>query len=258
MKVIRSPLYQVSGNQIFYFFTAMIFLFFIKATPFDVIGTYYLFSVHTLQMSLTYFIFIPLLILSLPTNLLRQYVWHHQTKFIVTLLSHPWMSLITFNGFLSIYFIPSVFTFVQSNLLLSVVVHVILFISAVFMWFVIINPIPEIKGLSYMLRAFYIFLASVILLPIGFFYVVVQIAHFPMYEAVAGALIPGFTAVYDQQAAGGLLKILQLGSYSYALLIIAFKWGRLEQSREGQVDEENIRYVRGVVIHLDKDDKNKR
>src|SRR5699024_1165911 len=126
MKVIRSPLYQVSGNQLFYFSTAMILLFFIKATPFDVIGTYYLFSVHTIQMSFTYFIVIPLLILSLPTNLLRQYVWHHQTKFIVTLLSHPWMSLITFNGFLSIYFIPSVFTFVQSNLLLSVVVHVIL------------------------------------------------------------------------------------------------------------------------------------
>lgn len=252
VKVIRSPLYEVSGNQILYFFTAMITLFIIKATPVDVIGTHYLFSVHTLQMSLTYFLVLPLVILSIPTGLLRQYVWHHQTKLIVTLLSHPWMSLITFNGLLSIYFIPTVFKMIHTSIIATIIVQVILLISAIFMWFVIINPLPEIKGLSYILRAFYIFLASVILMPIGFFYVVVQAEHFPMYEAVAGTILPGFTAVYDQQAAGGILKISQLASYSCALLIIAFKWGRQEEEREGQVDEENIRYARGVVIHLDK------
>src|SRR5699024_8629198 len=146
-----------------------------------------------------------------------------------------------FNGFLSIYFIPSVFKAVQTSLIATVIVQIILFISAIFMWFVIINPLPEIKGLSYILRAFYIFLASVILMPTGFFYVVIQVEHFPYYSAVAGDLIRGFTAIYDQQAAGGILKISQLASYSYALLIIAFKWGRLEQEREGQAIEENIR-----------------
>lgn len=253
--VIKSPLYDVTNNQVLYFFTAIITLVFIKATPLDVVGTHYLFSVHTLQMSFAYFIAIPLLILSVPTDILRQYVWHYQTKFFVNLLSHPWLSLATFNGLLSIYFIPAVFKLVQANLFISIIVQIILFISAIFMWFVIINPLPEVKGLSFILRAFYIFLASVILLPIGFFYVVVQSAHFPMYIDVAGELITGFTAVYDQQAAGGILKITQLASYSYALLIIAIKWGRLEEEREGQVDEENIRYVRGVVIHLDENNK---
>lgn len=230
---------------------------FIKASPLDVIGTHYLFSVHTLQMSLAYFVAIPLLLLSMPIGLLRQYIWHHQTKLIVKILSHPWMSLITFNGFLSIYFIPTVFKAIHTNIIFTIIAQIILFISAVFMWFVIINPLPEIKGLSYLLRAFYIFLASVILMPIGFFYVIVQTEHFPMYGAVAGEIIRSFTAVYDQQAAGGVLKVIQLTSYSYALLIIAFKWGRIEEAREGQIDEEHIRYARGVVIHLDKNDKNK-
>lgn len=256
-KVIRSPLYDVSGNQQFYFFAAMATLFFLKATPLDVVGTYYLFSVHTLQMAFTYFIAIPLLILSLPVNLLRQYIWHHQTRLIVNILSHPWISLITFNGLLSIYFIPTVFKFIHTNVWIAIIVQIILFISAIFMWFVIIHPLPEIKGLSFLMRAFYIFLASLILIPIGFFYVVVQTAHFPMYMEVEGILLPGFTAVYDQQAAGGILKITQIVSYAYALLVIAFKWGREEEAREGQVDEENIRYVRGVVIHLDKNDRNR-
>jgi len=257
-KVIRSPNYDVTGKQQFYFFVAMATLFFIKATPVDVVGTYYLFSAHTLQMSFTYFIAIPLLLLSVPINLLRKYIWHHQTRLVVNILSHPWISLITFNGLLSIYFIPNVFKFVHGHLWIAIIVQIILFISAIFMWFVIINPLPEIKGLSYLLRAFYIFLASLILIPIGFFYVVVQVAHFPMYMEVEGVLLSGFTAVYDQQAAGGILKITQIVSYAFALLVIAFKWGREEQAREGQVDEENIRYVRGVVIHLDKNDRNNR
>src|SRR5699024_9500667 len=162
-----------------------------------------------------------------------------------------------FNRCLSIYFIHSVVKAVQTSMFARIIGQDILFISASFMCFVIINPLPEIKGLSYILRAFYIFLSSSILIPSGYFYVVIQLVHFHYYSAVAGDLIRCFTAIYDQQAAGGILKISQLASYSYALLIIAFKWGRLEQEREGQVDEENIRYVRGVVIHLDKNDKNK-
>src|SRR5699024_12781849 len=117
---------------------------------------------------------------------------------------------------------------VQTSMIATIIVQVILFISAIFMWFVIINPLPEIKGLSYILRAFYIFLASIILMPTGFFYVVVQVEHFPYYIAVAGDVIRVFTAIYHIQADGGILKISQLASYSYALLLIAFNWGRLE------------------------------
>src|SRR5699024_12524818 len=89
----------------------------------------------TLQMSLAYFLVLPLLILSIPTGILRQYVWHHQKKFIVNMLSHPWMSLITFNWFLSIYFIPSVFKAIQTSMFATIIVYVILFISLIFMSF---------------------------------------------------------------------------------------------------------------------------
>src|SRR5690606_32971271 len=121
-----------------------------------------------------------------------------------------------------------------------------------FMWWVIIHPVPEIKGFNYLMRAAYIFLASVALFPIGFFYVIIQEAHFPAYIHVAKDIIPALTPIYDQQLAGGILKVIQLATYCIALLFILLKWGKQEQAREGQVDEEHIKYVRGVVIHLDK------
>lgn len=254
-KVVQSPIYKVTTSQKVYFIAAIILSLIIKGTPLDVIATHYLFSAHTFQMSLAYFVVIPLLILSFPTNFLRQYIWNHRTKFALNILAHPWLTLITFNGLLTIYFIPAVFNFVQSNIIILFIVQVILFLSAVFMWWVIIHPVPEIKGLNYLLRALYIFLASVLLFPIGFFYVVIQEPFLPMYMPVEGAIIPALTNVYDQQAAGGILKIIQLASYCFALLIILFKWGKQEEAKEGQVDEANIRYVRGVVIHLDNDKK---
>lgn len=254
-KLVLSPIYQVSASQQFYFYTAIILFLVVKATPLDVIANYYLFSAHVLQIALTYFIAIPLFILSFPVNFLRQYIWNHRTKFTLNILAHPWLTLITFNGLLTVYLIPAVFNIVHTNIILSIITQAILFISAVFMWWVIIDPVPEINGLDYLLRALYIFLASLALFPIGFFYVIIQNAHFPLYIPVERELIYALTSIYDQQLAGGILKVLQLASYSFALLILLFKWGKLEEAKDGQVDEEHIRYARGVVIHLDKDKK---
>src|SRR5699024_12610114 len=101
-----------------------------------------------------------------------------------------WISLITFNGLISIYYIPTVFNVVHNNILLSGLAQLILFINAFFMWWVIINPISEIKGLNYLMRALYIILASTILMPTGFFYIVIQQAHFPVYFATDGEIFP--------------------------------------------------------------------
>jgi len=252
---MRSRIYYVTTIQQSYFFIALILLFIVKGTPLDVIGTNYLFSAHVLQLSILYFIIIPLVILSLPTTLLRRFIWNHRMRFTVNLLANPWWTLIAFNGLLSIYLIPTVFNFIHSHIVLSVLAQLILFINATFMWWVIVHPLPEIKGLSHLMRAFYIFLASLALFPIGFYYVIIQKPLFPVYMEMERVLIPAFTAIYDQQAAGGILKIAQLGSYSIALLIILFAWARIEEKKEGTIDEEHIRYVRGVVVHLDKDKK---
>src|SRR5699024_4907673 len=169
------------------------------------------------------------------------------------IFSHPWLTLIGFIGLISIYFIPSVFNAIHGSWLLTAIAELILAINAFFMWWVIIHPLSELKGLSYMLRALYIFLASTILMPTGFFYIIVLKAHFPDYVATEGALFPVITAIYDQQIAGGVIKFTQILSYAVALLLIFDSWGKQEKKREGTVDEDNIRYGRGLVIRLDKE-----
>lgn len=250
-RIVVGSLFKVSTSQRCYFFIATSLLIILKASPLDVIGTYYLFSVHVFQIAFICFVVIPLYILSMPRNYLRQFIWNYRTRFVVTILSHPWLSLIVFNGLLSIYFIPNVFTFLQAHVIVHIIYQTILVITAVFMWFVIIQPVRELQTLNYLLRAVYIFLASLILMPIGFYFVIVQRIHLPLYYEVEGAITPLLTIIYDQQLAGGILKLTQMFSYAFALLFIMLEWGRREQEKEGTIDEKHLRYVRGVVIHLD-------
>src|SRR5699024_7171965 len=159
-KVVNSTLYTATTNQQYYFFIGMALIFILKATPLDVIATHYLFSAHVLQLSITFFVIVPLFILSLPVDFLRQHIWHHRTKFVLNILAHPWLTLITFNGFLTIYLIPAVFNVIHANVVLSILAQTFLLLNAIFMWLVIINPVPEIKSFDYLMRALYIFLAS--------------------------------------------------------------------------------------------------
>lgn len=252
-KIDQSTIYETTTRQKGFFYTAMILFALIYATPLDVLGNHYLFSAHMLQTEVLHFIVVPFVLLSLPKTWLRQNLWNHRTKIFVKIIAHPWISLITFNGLLSIYYVPTVFMYLQSHWYFSIIAQLILLFNAFFMWWVIIDPIPEIKGLEFLMKALYIFLASAILMPIGFFYIIVLKPHFPVYMNEEFQIISFLTSVYDQQLAGGILKFTQMFTYALALLILFYKWAKLEQDMEGQVGDENIRYVRGVVVHMDKD-----
>jgi len=246
---------KMSSGQTNYFLTAVILLYIVTGSPLAAIGKHYLLSAHMLQLSVLFFIVIPLFILSLPRAFIRKYFWNHRTQFLIRLFGKPWLTAVAFNGLLTLYFVPFVFNFLKSYPILMGLVQILLVINAFLVWWVIISPLPEISRFSYLTRAAYIFFASLLLMPIGFFHLIVQVENYPFYAAVQGDLLPALTAIYDQQAAGGILKVFQLSSYTIALLLIVSRWVKQSDETEGQVVEKNIRYVRGVVIHLDEDKK---
>lgn len=245
--MIRSPIFKVNRNQIQYFFIAITLFYLMKGTPYHVIAKDYLFSAHTFQLAILCFAVIPLLILSFPVEFLRSVFWNYRMKFTLRIFSHPWLNAFLFNSLLSIYFIPPIFNFLKSHIWLLVIAQIIITALAFFMWWIIIAPIPEINMLSNVKKIIYIFFASALLLPIGFFLLIVQVEHYPIYGMVAGEFFKPLNAIYDQQLAGGLLKFTQLISYVYALLFIVLGWGRTEEEKEGEVDEDT-RIIRGVVI----------
>lgn len=248
--IVHSHVYDVTKSQKAYFTFAMIIGYILHGSPFSIIASDYLFSAHVVQLAGTLFIITPLLVLSLPVILLRNFFWNYKLKLSMQLLAHPWLTAVLFNGLLTAYFIPTIFNTLKMYPLLLAIAKLTLFVHAFLMWWVIINPLPNVTYTSPITRVVYIFFASALLMPIGVFLLIILKAHYPFYQAVAGEFAPVLTIVYDQQLGGGLLKIIQILSYSYALLKIVMHWGKMEEKEEGKVDDENIRVVQGVVIDI--------
>lgn len=249
--IVSSPEFEVGANRVRYFYSGLILLYLFNGSPFSVIADHYLFSALVLQLSMTYFVAIPLLIVGLPFEWFKKYAWNHKLRLSMKIAGQPWLTLIIFNTLFTIYFLPGAFNAIHSSILLSFSVKTVLLIYSFFMWWAIINPVPRLNDLRPIIRIAYIFFASVLLFPIGFYLIVVLQAHYPVYAEAAGNLIPAMTAIYDQQLAGGILKLIQLSSFIFAMYMILRQWFTKEEAENGHPYDKNFRVVQGVVIRLD-------
>ncbi|WP_010529748.1 cytochrome c oxidase assembly protein [Lentibacillus jeotgali] len=248
--VIKSPHYNVTNRHKTYFVTAVILFYLVEGSPFSLAADDYLVSALIFQLSVMAFVVAPLFILSLPREYLKVFFWRHRRSIVARFLfAHPWPLAVIFNGLVTVFLIPSVFNVITGNALLQFLYEVLLVMFALLTWWIIIQPSREIADHSYFLRVAYVFFTALFLMPIGIFMLVIQDPMYTSYTAASGELIPVLTAVYDQQLAGGVLKFVQLSSYSVALFYLLKMWGLHEEENEGKVDD-NTRVVQGVVIKL--------
>lgn len=250
-KLSQGRHFNIKNGQTIYFFSAIVLLYLVKGSPFSILAGDYLFSAHVLQLSVMFFVVAPFLILSLPAPFMREQLWKHKLKVTVAILNKPWVIGILFSICMSFYFLPPIFNALKQNSLYMFLAQSALMLLACLMWWEIVAPLPEEKKLTHLACVAYIFMLAMLLMPIGFFLLLVQDAVYPVYEAAAGQIFSPINAVYDQQMGGGILKAIQLGSYMFALFYILRRWGKEEEEREGEIDDENIRVARGVVIYLD-------
>ncbi|MDQ0213988.1 putative membrane protein [Oikeobacillus pervagus] len=248
----------VSKKQMNYFYISLILFYIMNGSPFNVMADQYLFSAHVLGLSILLFVIPPFFILSLPMTRIRQYFWNHQKKELMNFLLHPWFTGITFNVALTLYLTPRVFNVIHESPFFSFLYQLLLFAAALFVWWTIIVQVPGLKNLSEFGRICYIFLLSLLLMPIGIYLLIGENLSYQMSEIASFGLLPAFTGRYDHQLAGGILKTIQLLSYGIAMFIIMRNWARREEAEEGKVPDENIRLVQGVVIHLKENNHVKR
>src|SRR5699024_9017975 len=122
-----------------------------------------------------------------------------------------------------------------------------------------INPLPEMSRLNHILRSAYIFFASALLIPISFYYIVIQKSLYLVYQSAMFEFIRCFTPIHDQLLAISSLNIFKITSYIVALLFILIIWRQKEEEDDDSENKKNIRYARGVVVHLpNKDDRPKK
>lgn len=243
LKKIVIPSEDINRNQIRYFFIAIALLFLIKGTPFAVLAASS-FSAHIFGLMMMLFIIPPLLILGIPVASLRSFFWSYRKRHTMRLFTHPWVTAILFNAGLSVYLVPMIFNTVNKSSFFSLMTELLLFIIGCLMWWTIISPLPEISKLSEFARVAYVFLTSLLLMPVGIYLLISSESQYifqsnPYWN---NALTP----LVDQQLGGGFLKGIQLTAYGIALFLLMLQWSRKDE----EAKEENTRVVQGIVIQL--------
>lgn len=254
--IVRSAEYTVRIGQKISVYTALVLVYLLHGSPFSIIANHYLVSALVLQLSITYFVVVPLLMTGLPTIWYRKYAWNHKLRLFIRAVGHPWRSLLIFTGLFSLYFVPGVFNLVHASIILTLFMQALLFIYAVFTWWTIVSPVPQMQTFTNMMRLAYTFTASALMMPLGFYLIIVLKAHYTGYTSTAGAIFPTLTAIYDQQLAGGIMKLIQLSSFMIAIYIIMQNWVWSERE-EGYAYDKNVHVVQGIPIRKN-NNKNKR
>lgn len=243
-------------REAIYFVCAMILLYIIKGSPIDLMA-HIMFTYHMVQMAFLLLLIPVFLIKGIPWWLWKVIVEAPVVKQIFKIFTKPVVAIFMFAGMFSIYHLPAVLDFIKLDETLHGSYTFLLFISAFFMYWPLLNTVPgqhEMKGLF---KVGYILANAVMITPAC---ALIIFAPDPMYatysageawlkamelcvpaETLAGLSLSGpelftdMTTIEDQQLGGVLMKIIQEIIFAVILFQVFLKWYKKEQKNPDQI-----------------------
>ncbi|OCA83942.1 cytochrome c oxidase assembly factor CtaG [Pseudobacillus wudalianchiensis] len=237
-------------HQAALFVTAIVVLYAVKGSPIDLLG-HIMFTYHMIQMAVLYLIVAPLFLRGVPWWVWKKIIDHRTVKPVFNFFTKPLIALILFNGLFSIYHLPIVFDYIKMSMLLHSLYTIGLFIFALFMWWPLVNDMPEGRKLSGLKKVGYIFADGVLLTPACG---LIIFASTPVYATFSDAsawlqamelcvptstlqglnlsgpeLFSSMPVMEDQQLGGVIMKIIQEIVYGCMLAFVFFEWVRKDQ-----------------------------
>lgn len=230
--------------------------YFANGGPLNLLG-HLMFSAHMTAMSLAYMLAPPLMLLGIPGWMVRPLLSMKVVGKVIKGLTHPLISVVCFNMLFSFYHLPLIHDYVMTNYTIHTLFFIALLIAAFMMWWPIITPVPEVKGLSELKKMGYIFANGVLITPACALIIFASTPVFATYNdpqmwaKAMGYCIPGNTqflldnfngpeffslldAREDQQLGGVIMKIFQEITYGAALAYIFFNWYIRERAKDDQ------------------------
>jgi putative membrane protein len=242
------PLTKTQGAL---FLLSMILLYAIKGSPVDLLA-HLMFWVHMIQMAALVLIVPPLFIMAVPDWFWRKIFSVSVIDSLFKLFSNPLIALIAFNGFFSFHHVPIIFDHIMQNAWLHAGYSILLFAVAIFMWWPLLNQMPEHQTLNGLKKVGYIFADGILLTPAC---ALIIFADTPMYATYSDPhvwgqvmslcvgsanfdslnlsgpqLFSSMSLLHDQQLGGVLMKIIQEIIYGVILGHVFFEWYRKDQS----------------------------
>lgn len=240
-----------TSMQKWLFVSAMVLVYFCHGGPLNLLG-HLMFTFHMVNMSISYLIVPPMILLGIPAYLWRAMFsagfWRK-----LRILMHPISTLVLFNMLFSIYHVPMVHDYVMTNFAVHRLYYVVLFITAFMMWWQIACPVKEWSRLTDVKRMAYVFANGVLLTPACALIIFSPGSMYATYNdpqvwaTAMGYCMPGDTSYLidefggpqffnmlgttdDQQLGGIVMKLVQELMYGIILAYIFKQWFKREHA----------------------------
>lgn len=187
--------------------------------PLHDISEEYLYSAHMVQHLIISMIVPPLLLVAMPEWLARLIINSDgRVGSLTRRMTHPVMAGFVFNFVVAMTHLTVVVNFSVENGVFHYFVHLVVFITSLWMWTPVIAPLQEVR-LSPQGQIVYLFLMSIIpTVPAGF----LTFAEGTLYDAYDHTVrLWGIGVTTDQQAAGLIMKLVG-GFYLWGWIVVRF------------------------------------
>ena len=206
-------------NQKRFFIVGVAMLWLAADWPMHDIAEEHLYFVHMLQHLLISFIIPPLLLLAMPAWLARLVILDDGTpQRILRVLTKPIVAGTIFNAVQILTHWGAVVNLSSDNGPFHYTIHLLVFASALLMWFPVVGPLKELQ-MGEPGKMLYLFLMSIVpTVPAGW----LTFAEGVVYEAYeTDDALWGISPVEDQQAAGAVMKVIG-GFYLWTIIAVRF------------------------------------
>ena len=188
----------------------------------------YLYHVHMFQHLLFTLVAAPLVVSGIPAWMWRQILRPRPVGALFGFLTRPVVALMTFNGLLLFTHWPELVNASVGSEWIHFGLHVVIFGSAIVVWWPILSPLPERPALNPPAQMMYLFVQSLAPTIPASFLTFGQTLLYPVYGTFPR--IWGLSALDDQLIAGLMMKI---GGWLILLgfiTVIFFRWAARERT----------------------------
>lgn len=219
---------RVKRRQIASFTLGVIVLYLAAGSALRPLAFDYLVSMHMLEMVLMTLVAPPLLLLGLPSWLLRIVLLQNPViARIAHFMTRPLIAIAFFNAVLLFTHLPFFYDIALRYEAVHFVMHVLWVSSALVMWWPVLGSLPELPGLSYPLQMFYLFVQSILPSVMASFLTFSDRVIYPYYANAPR--VWGISILEDQQIGGLLMKLIGSMILWTVIAIVFFKWYNREE-----------------------------
>src|SRR5262245_35693797 len=217
------PRTGVGPAKVVSFLGALFVLFVALTGPIHDLSDYYLFSAHMVQHMLLIFAMPPLLLYGTPGFMLRPLIRNPRVRELGRRLTRPTSAFAIFNVTLVAWHVPPLYNLAMDRHPVHIVEHLMIMAAAVFLWWPMLSPLPELPRAPYPVQLLYLFVVG---LPMVMVAIVIAMADkllYPFYTT-APRVWDQLTPFADQNL-GGLIMWIPGGLvFLIVICVVFFRW----------------------------------